>query len=155
MKRTAAKRGRRQKRDGLLAFKRLRTALAKARRERTTEYKKALLCAIQRDFYGSLVGYFEEYFMIAARTEEQLREAKQHYKSFALKKERQYAEESKPLIEAVYKSKPHKLLAKRFCKPHYGLDPDRWEITKAAKERLRRASTAKEAASYTQEAASH
>ena len=123
-------------RNSLHSLRQLRTALAEARRERETERKRALLCSIQRDFYGSLVGYFEEYFMIAAKTEEQLKEAKQHYKSFALKKEKKYAEEAKPLIEALYPNKGGgRLYAKLLCEPYYSLNYDRERLTRAAERR--------------------
>lgn len=117
--------GRRGGSNSLLTVKRLKTDLAEARRERETERKKALLCSMQRDFYGSLVGYFDEYFMVAAKTEEQLKEAKQHYKSFALKKEQRYKEEAKPLIEALYNSEAKRIYANKLCEPYHVFSHER------------------------------
>ena len=122
-------------RDSLHSLRRLRTALAEARRERETERKKALLCSIQRDFYGSLVGYLDEYFVIAAKTEEQFRETKQHYQSFAEKRKQEYTEEAKPLIEALYTNKAGRYYAKNFCEPYYRLSHERMRLTKATKRR--------------------
>ena len=125
----------RQGGGSLQTLRRLRKALAETRRGRETERKRALLCSVQRDFFGSLVGYIEEYFMIATRTEEELRQTKKNYKSFQLKKEQKYAEEAKPLIEALYRSKAKRCYAKMCCEPYYILEPERMRLTDEAERR--------------------
>ena len=143
MKKRIQTNGRRKGADTLHTLRRIRKttdnvirALDTVRRARETEHKKALLCAMQRDFYSSLVDYFDEYVMLAAQTEEQLKEAKQNYKSFAQKKARIFFEESRPLIDAIYEGKKGAYLAKRCAEPYHILEPERMELADEAERRM-------------------
>lgn len=122
-----------------LSFKRLRdlkAEVAELRRERNQERQKAFLCAIQRDFYHYLVGYFEEYVLVAARTEEQLQAAKQHYYSFAAKRERRYADEAREFVAALYGVRGMGAYTTlRVFEPYPTIYPTRLKYARAATQR--------------------
>lgn len=121
----------------LQSLRDIKAEFAKVRRERETERKAALLCSIQRDFYRSLVSYMEDYVITAAKTEEQIAEAKLRYKSFAQKLEAKYAEEARPFVAELYRKHGSDYTTIRRYEPYHETEPIREAISRAAEERQR------------------
>lgn len=98
----------------LKALKNMKGALKQAQQEKEEERKKALLCALQRDFYREAIVYFEEYILGVPKTMEQVMRAKQYYRDFIKRRGGEYATGARAFVLQLY--------------PERANTPGAWEI---------------------------